>query len=68
MIERRAHFAASPAQLQGTLDPNLTPNNMGDVVNDAYLYVEFVFKTSAQNASPKLKNFSVGYKCFTPPG
>ena len=54
----------SPMMLQGVLTPNLSPSDPnGTIVNDPYLLIEFIFKTSAQNASPKLKSFGVGYKC-----
>ena len=58
----------SPLLLQDVLQPNVSPMNPGEVVNDPYLLVEFVFKTQAQNASPKLKNFNVAFKCNQPPG
>jgi hypothetical protein len=59
---------SAPLDLQAGLSPNLTPANNGDVVNDAYLLIEFVFKTDAQNASPILKQFDVGFKCIKGPG
>src|SRR5262249_2971682 len=58
----------SPFVVQGTLVPNLTPENPNDTVNDSWLQVEFVLKTTAQNASPKLKSFQVAFKCAIPPG
>jgi len=58
-------FALSPADLStnGVLIPN-SP----DQQNAYYLQVEFTFKTSDRNATPKLKNFKVGYKCVGIPG
>jgi hypothetical protein len=61
-------FQASPASLQGTLNPNLSPDDPNAVVHDSWLLIEFVFKTQAQNSSPKLKSFNVGFKCAVPPG
>jgi hypothetical protein len=58
-----ADASISPIDLQQSLSPNLNQNNMGETVNDAYLYVEFILKTGVQNATPKLKSFSVGYRC-----
>ena len=56
--------AMSPFMLQGVLNPNLGPGDPnGTIANDPYLLIDFIFKTSAQNASPKLKSLSVGYKC-----
>jgi hypothetical protein len=55
-------YPVSPADLQQGLPNNQHPG-LDEVVNNPYLNIEFTFKTSASNASPKLKSFTVSYKC-----
>ena len=58
----------SPLLLQGVLMPNQTPESPNETVHDSWLMVEFVFKTQASNASPRLKSFNVAFKCSRLPG
>ena len=55
-------FITSPAILMGNLDPNYYEDSP-EGVHDGWLMVEFILKTSVQNASPELKSFTVNYTC-----
>ena len=55
-------YLMSPALLQNDLPNNQHPG-LDEEANNPYLNVEFVLKTNASNATPKLKKFTVTYKC-----
>ena len=57
------YAAASPVDLQEVLTPNVAPSNTGQVANDPYLYIEFSLSSTSGAITPKLRTFSVGFKC-----
>ena len=57
---RTPDYATSPADLRAGIP--LTPFDK----DNGYLQVEFIFSSSAQSATPKLKSFTVAFKCGIP--
>ena len=62
-VHRDRGDLAAPLDLQGTLPPNVTPATRGAPANDPYLMIEVLFRTQSQNATPRLKSLTVGWKC-----
>jgi len=58
--------STSPVNLQQALTPNISPSTGANPINDGYLYLEFMLKSTSPKASPRLKSFDVGFKCCYP--
>ena len=54
---------SAPLDLQATLTPNVLDQYFGQIVHDAYLRVDFDFKTADPSVGPTLQWVDVSAKC-----